>query len=275
MMPFNAFTGEEHRPFSFDGEVGAALLLHGFLGTPAEMRSLGSLLHRHGWSAQGILLPGFGAQIETLLDRSHRDWIEAAVSAARELQRRHRPIVLIGFSMGGAVALQAAAQTQPDGLILINPLSRMEGMFWHLLPVIKFIIPTVRPFNMVKIDFDSEETRKNIAQFMPEADLDDPQVREAVLRFSLPTALFDHMRLVGEGAYRQAARLRVPTLIIQGARDATVSPAATRKLAARLPNLVHLAEVDAEHQLLNPELNVWDQISSLVLGFIQEVKHKS
>ena len=274
MMSFNAFAGAEHQPFSLRGVLGGAMLVHGFPGTPAEMRPLGDLLYGQGWSADGILLPGFGPQIATLAERTHHDWIRAASNATRTLQQRQRPIVLIGFSMGGAVALQAAADTQPDGLILINPLSRMEHPLWHLLPLIKRIIPVVRPFNLIKVDFDSPETRKNIAQFMPEADLDHPEVREAVRSLSIPTALFDHLRQVGEGAYRQAARLRVPTLIIQGARDVTVSPAATRKLAARLPNLVQLAEIDAEHNLLNPKLNVWDQITTLVLDFIKDVKHK-
>jgi alpha-beta hydrolase superfamily lysophospholipase len=64
-----AFQGPEHLPFLWPGGQPAALLVHGFPGTPAEMRPLGEALHQAGWTAQGILLPGFALRG---LDRRYR-----------------------------------------------------------------------------------------------------------------------------------------------------------------------------------------------------------
>jgi carboxylesterase len=268
MMALNAFAGDEHRPFSYAGEGGTAVLIHGFPGTPAEMRPLGQALHRAGWHAQGLLLPGFGADIATLPKRRYREWIQAAAQAARR-ERARTPLVIIGFSMGGAVALHAAAQAQPDALILLNPLTRMDGILWHLLPVIKRVLPQVKPFNLIKVNFDDPETRKGIANFMPGADLDDPAVREEVRNLTIPTGMFAELRQLGESAYRVADAVRTPTLIVQAEHDETVPPAATRKLAARMPQARYV-EVDAPHHMLKPEQSAWEHIQRIVLEFLHD-----
>ena len=270
MIPTAAFGGDAHRPFLLEGGDAAALLIHGFPGTPAEMRPLGDALHEAGWTAQGLLLPGFGADIETLPQRKQDDWIDAATEAMRELQGQHRPVVLVGFSMGAAVALSAATRVQPDALVLLNPFSRMDRLVWKLLPFVKRIFPSVKPFSYIKLDFDNPETRKSIDQFIPGADLDDPQVRESIRGFSLPTSMFDQLRQVGEQAFRVAPSVHVRTLVVQASRDETVSPAMTRKLVARLPN-ANLVEIDAEHNFTNPEQSAWESVRSLVLEFIYEL----
>ncbi|MCC6615743.1 MAG: alpha/beta fold hydrolase [Anaerolineae bacterium] len=270
MMSFAAFEGEEHRAFKLEGGQPAALLIHGFPGTPAEMRPLGDALHEAGWTVQGLLLPGFGADIETLPERKHSDWIDAACDALRDLQREHHPVVMIGFSMGGAVALCAAARVTPDALVLLNPFSRMSHVAWKLLPFVKRIFPRVRPFSLIKLDFDNPETRESITRFLPGADLDDPDVQEAIRGFSLPTSMFDQLRQLGERAFRVARTTQIQTLIVQASRDETVAPATTRKLAARLPKAEY-TEVDGEHNFTIPEQSAWKSVLSLVLEFMHRV----
>ena len=80
------FGGPEHAPFLLNGGEPAALLVHGFGGTPAEMRGLAEALNRAGWTAQGILLPGFGADMPSLFRRRHAEWTAAVVGAAAELE---------------------------------------------------------------------------------------------------------------------------------------------------------------------------------------------
>ena len=63
------FTEDEHQPFrkSARGAMrGAALLVHGFPGTPADMRPLAASLAAAGWDVDAPLLPGFGPEIITL-----------------------------------------------------------------------------------------------------------------------------------------------------------------------------------------------------------------
>jgi hypothetical protein len=86
------FSGAEHAAFRLDGGAPAALLLHGFLGTPAEMRGLAGALNRQGWTAEVPLLPGFGSDVATLTERRCMEWLDAVEAAARGLTATgHRP----------------------------------------------------------------------------------------------------------------------------------------------------------------------------------------
>lgn len=49
------FQEKEFEPFKWPGGEPAALLVHGFPGTPAELRSLGKSLHLSGWTVEGLL----------------------------------------------------------------------------------------------------------------------------------------------------------------------------------------------------------------------------
>ena len=75
------FDGSEHRSFLWREGDHAALLVHGFPGTPAEMLPLGTVLRAAGWTVHGLMLPGLGADIENLDKRTFRDWLEALTQA--------------------------------------------------------------------------------------------------------------------------------------------------------------------------------------------------
>src|SRR5687768_10527242 len=108
MADRSVYDSIDHRPFVFDPERAtdtAALLIHGFMGTPKEMRPLGQVLADAGMTAHGILLPGFGDAVGSLGETKRTAWVEAANAAWDGLTARYARTVLIGFSMGGAVAL--------------------------------------------------------------------------------------------------------------------------------------------------------------------------
>ena len=60
------YTDPEHEPFLFEAGSSRALLIHGFLGSPRELRPLAQELAAAGVTARGMLLPGFGAGIARL-----------------------------------------------------------------------------------------------------------------------------------------------------------------------------------------------------------------
>jgi carboxylesterase len=98
-------------PAAFDlaghGNAGAAravLLIHGFTGTPYEMRFLGEALAARGLRAVGPLLPGHGADAAALNRTTARDWL-AAVERARAAVA---PVAIVGLSLGGLLALELA-----------------------------------------------------------------------------------------------------------------------------------------------------------------------
>ncbi|NDJ62255.1 MAG: alpha/beta hydrolase [Chloroflexi bacterium] len=265
-----AFSAEKHQSFTLtpaDDPVGGALLVHGFPGTPAELRPLAESLRTAGWVAQGILLPGFGPQIATLAERRMEDWLAALRSAATALKAEHRPTLLIGNSMGAALTLAAAAEIRPDGLVLVNPFSKLDNILWNFLPALKFVVPKFKPFSLTKIDFADPEARAGIAEFMPDADLDDPTVQQQIKDFSIPTRILDEIRRAGVAGYQAAPQIPMPVLIIQGDRDMLVSPASTQALAARIAGPVTYHEVDGEHNLINETQACWSQVEQLVRAF--------
>lgn len=273
MLPGTAFQSEEHQPFYWQAGQPAALLVHGFPGTPAEVRPLAQAFRRAGWSVQGMLLPGFGPQIETLPGRRCADWTDAVAEALAALKRRHHPVVLVGYSLGGALALQAAARAAPDALVLLSPFWKLEHVLWMLLPALKRVLPGVRPFRLLKMDFSDPEVRAGIHNFMPDADLDDPAVQQAIRDFRLPLELFAQIRQAGMLAYRSAPRISpaLPALVIQGDADDLVRPSLTRQLAQRLPAPPRYVEVPARHDLLLPDKPAWPQIEQTVLRFSMDL----
>jgi esterase/lipase len=84
------FQGEQHADFLIECGEPAALLVHGFPGTPAEMRPLSPILHSAGWTPRGLLLPGSGAQIDSLVQRTAQEWIDIP---ALILQGQSDPVV--------------------------------------------------------------------------------------------------------------------------------------------------------------------------------------
>src|SRR5688572_15481652 len=113
----------EHQPFLIPGGSSRALLIHGFLGSPRDVRPLAEELAAAGVTARGVLLPGFGDQIDRLRGVKARQWLETARDAWEETRDGAQRATLIGFSMGGAVALRLAAEAglAPDQLILLAP----------------------------------------------------------------------------------------------------------------------------------------------------------
>jgi carboxylesterase len=269
----DVFRTPEHQPFLWEGSQAGAVLVHGFPGTPAEMRPLAATLHAAGWTVHGLLLPGFGAEIEALGQKRCAEWVEAVSGAVAAMQRRHRPTLLIGFSMGSAVSTAAAAQQPPDGLVLLAPFWKLTGPLWSILPLMQRIFPTIQPFRLMKPDFDNPAVRKGIANFMPGANLDDPAVRAALTNLKVPMRILTEVRRAGQAAGEAARRVRVPTLVLQGTQDPVVRPRWTHELAQRLPGPLRYHELDAAHDLLDPTKPAWSHITQAVLRFGAQLEH--
>jgi carboxylesterase len=264
------FQGDEHLPFLLEGGEAAVLLIHGFPGTPSETRPLGEVLHAAGLTVRGLLLPGFGPDINSLPWRRREEWLEAVIGELRDLQSRHHPVFLGGFSMGAALALAAAAIEQPDGLLLLAPFWRLKGAVWSLLPLIRRFVPTFKPFRFIKLDFSDPRMRRGMAEFMPGLNLEDPEVQRGIREFAVPVAMIDELRKTGQLAGKFASRVNIPTLVIQGLQDELVRKDMTVQLVERLSGPVTYREVDAAHDLLEPERPAWTLIQEVVVEFIRQ-----
>src|SRR5699024_3708179 len=69
--------------------------------------------------------------------------------AWRDIVDRYARTMLVGYSLGGALALLAALDHPPDDLVLIAPLSRIADRRAVFLPVAKHIVRSVRPYGRI------------------------------------------------------------------------------------------------------------------------------
>lgn len=262
------FEDEVHQPFLWESGDRIAILVHGFPGSPAEMRPLAEHLHRSGWTVQGVLLPGFGPQIDSLAEKRQDEWFEAVQEALKSARNQYRQVMLVGHSMGGALSIQAAAGLPPDILILFAPFWHLDHILWRALPVLKYIVPQFKPFKLMKPDFSDPEMRANIGQYMPEADLDDPEVQQAIINFAVPVSMIDQIRVAGQRAYKAADSIISPTLVIQGTQDQLVQPEMTRRFIRRFRAKLEYTEVDADHNLTDSANGAWNALCGAIDTFI-------
>jgi len=268
----HAYQTPEHQPFFWRGQNGcAALLVHGFPGTPAEMRALGQVLHNLNWTVQGLLLPGFGPQFDQLTHSRQRDWQEAVQTALTNLQREHATVLLIGNSMGAALALQVAAVQPPSALLLFAPFWRSANrLFDAAFPVARLFLYQVRPFQ--KANFADLQFRAGVARVMPDADLDDPDVQAAIRRLELPVDTLGEVRKAGRLGYQALPQVNAPVVIMQGSEDIVAVPRFTRQMAHRLPMLAGYVEMPGSHELIQGRSEAWPLISALVQQFAHQIQ---
>ena len=106
-------TGAEPFAYSGRGDVGA-LLVHGFTGTPYEMRPVGEHLAQRGIGSEAVLLRGHGTHPDDMLSARHGDWVADVEAGLDRLATRYRRVFLIGLSMGGTLVLNVAARHAND-----------------------------------------------------------------------------------------------------------------------------------------------------------------
>ncbi|MBL8155371.1 MAG: alpha/beta fold hydrolase [Anaerolineae bacterium] len=235
------------------------------------MRPLALQLEETGWTTRGVLLPGFGPQIEKLLDYTYQDWLAEAEAALSELRKQHHPVMVVGYSLGGALAILLAARHMVDGLVLLAPFWKVDHLLWSLLPILKPVFRHIRPFRLVKLDFSDHEVRAGIHSFLPGTDLDDPVVQQQIRDFRLPLKLFSQIRSAGQHAYRSAPLISAPALVFQGREDDLVKPALTRSLVNRFATSPTYVEVPGKHDLPVQNAIGWSTIRERLLRFADSV----
>lgn len=233
--PVAPISGERVAAFDLgDGDC-AVLCLHGFTGTPYEVRPLGEALAAAGYSARGPLLPGHGGSLAELADTTFRDWLTAAQAEFGELAERHEQVCVVGVSLGGLLALALCAGEPVEMAAVIGTPLRLRFPVPQLVPLLRYVLPSIPKRGGSDIRDPSARARHPSLPRMPLAGIHEVMHAQEHVRALLP-------------------RITTPLLVAHGRHDATADPrdasqicrevSSTRCEHLILENSAHVVPVD-------------------------------
>jgi len=232
------------------GPVGV-LLIHGFTGSPPEMRLLGDYLHQRAYTVSGPRLPGHGTSVDDMNRRKWTEWTDCVEEALADLQARCETVFVGGLSMGSVLTLYLAAHhLELPGVIAYSPAVVVASRLIYLTPVLKYLLPA-----------RNQSSEKDLTD--PEADL-----RLWSYEQDPTFAAHELLKLIRQ-VRRLLPQVTCPLLIIHSTGDTTIHPrsaqftyeraGSTDKELVTLHNSGHCITVDSE----------WEAVAAKTYEFIQ------
>jgi carboxylesterase len=244
------FAPEVVAPWWIGGGRRGALLLHGFAGTPPELRRLGEALAEAGWRCHGPLLAGHGTTPEDLARTRWEDWAASAEAALAALGSECDELVVAGQSGGGSLALHLAANHPAIRAVacLATPIW-LAGWKPRLLPFAKHVVRWDRPGD--DVDLYRLEGIEELRSYG----------RRSMGSIHEFTRMLAHVR-------DELVSVRAPVLIVHGERDRVIAPANAAEIESRLlcsaaverrmlPRSGHGISVDIDRHLVNRLVIDW------------------
>jgi carboxylesterase len=232
----------------------AVLLLHGFGDTPQSMRELGESLGGAGYRVEAPLLAGHGRTVRAFARSRARDWKSDAAAALDRLTGAHASVVIVGQSMGGAMAvlLASSSEARMPALVLLSP----------------YLAPSRTVERIARWPILTGMLAPIIGSRAGTASIHDPAARAKSLGYGVTTArLLSELVGLAETARQALPRVAAPTLWIQSRQDNRISPAAAQaafeQLGAAdrrmdwLEHSGHVITADAERELVIAKVLAW------------------
>jgi len=245
------FDPEVVRPWSLGSGRRGALLLHGFAGTPPELRRLGEHLAAHGWRCRAPLLAGHGTTPEDLESTRWQDWAGSAGEALDALTSECDAVVVAGQSMGGALALHLAA-----GSGRIQAVATLAAPIWLSDRRLRYVgvLKHLRRWHVPAPDDVDLYWRDAVEELHSYG-------RRSLRSLHELTRLLVRVR-------SELPMIRQPVLVLHGGRDRSVDPRNGADISRRLlcsaavesevyPRSGHAISVDVDREAINVRVLAW------------------
>jgi carboxylesterase len=236
--------------FDLDGDDDTGVVLvHGFTGSPWEVRYLGEQLQRGGFTVSAPLLPGHGTSVADLDTTTWQDWIGHTSRSIDALAARCRRVVVVGQSLGGLIALYLAAQRREIAAVasLAAPLW-LEGISAR---VARWAAAGRLPLRAIP-KFGGSDVRDRRAR------ADNPCYP------AIPTRALGQLVAFMHVVDAALPRVTQPVLVLHARQDHTAPVACAPRIAAAvggrlriLPRSYHLIAVDVERDVVAAEVSTF------------------
>jgi acyl-CoA synthetase (AMP-forming)/AMP-acid ligase II/esterase/lipase len=231
------------------------VLVHGFLASPAEVKAFGERLAGLGHPVIGVRLSGHGTSPWDLRDRSRQDWLASVRRGYEIMSHFATRICLVGFSTGGSLALQLAAERPPGlaGVAAVSAPLKFRNRNLAFVPLVHGInrltewaspLEGIMPFRV----HDSEHPHINY--------------RHIPIR-----GLFE-LRNVADELDRRLPDVTCPVTIIQGTEDRVVDPGSAKLIVDKLSSAkksLHMV-ASRRHGILHEDVG---DTQTLVMAFLK------
>ena len=190
-------------PFFLPGGKTGCILVHGFTGSPKEMRLLGDHLNSYGVTVQTIRLVGHATNINDMPRIRWRDWLASVEDGFNLLAGNCDKIFIAGLSMGGILSLLAASIYPLQGAIAMSTPFTITND-WRIKfakPISKFI-PFIKKDNK---DLKNVSTKKTHVEYA-----------------SYPTRSIAELVLLIKEMRQNLKNINIPILMINSKSDQTV-----------------------------------------------------
>ena len=188
-------------------------MCHGFSGSPSSVAPWAEGLAARGFDVEVPLLPGHGTDWHDLEGRRWREWTECFEAACVRLAARNDALFLAGLSMGGAIALRAAACLDVAGVAVVNP--GLGFYDWRVR-----YIGAIRHFRRTTAPIDEP------AAPQPVGDEGDYEVT--------PLAAVYELRQLFRAADRALPKVTAPLLAFKSDEDPVVPPSSVKRILRRV-----------------------------------------
>ncbi|MCE5285414.1 MAG: alpha/beta fold hydrolase [Pelosinus sp.] len=191
-------------PFLLPGGEDGVLLVHGFTGSPSEMRLLGEYLNREcGFTVLAPRLCGHGTTVSDMENTKWPQWYGAVEDGYHFLQGLCSTISVVGLSMGGLFTLKLSTEYAVNKIVSLNSPIFIADKRLKFLPVVKL--------------FRKYEVKKR--RKLPNLDPSYSVYYEKVPLKSIASlqALIRHVE-------ERLSKVETPILVVQSKHDRTIKP---------------------------------------------------
>lgn len=115
----------------------SCILIHGFTGSPWEMREIGEYLADKNITVICPRLPGHGTTPEDMYNTRWQDWYGEVEKTYKEVKKISREVFCAGLSMGGLLTLHLATHQHLQGIIPMAAPVYLKEIKLLFIPILK------------------------------------------------------------------------------------------------------------------------------------------